>query len=181
MAMVCAAAHRAGARTAVLNATREASCCTSDAESGPSVKASPGGITVRPDDDVLSAVIDTVRVMSANETTQEFFNGYTRALLDRDAAAIAGHYAVPALIAFPDQAIAVTDAAQTVQFFEGAAAQYDGVSEATAAVDVVAETGHSIWADVTWSYDGNPAERNMYQLVRSAGSWKVAVLTPLEL
>lgn len=45
-----------------------------------------------------------------------------------------------------------------------------------------ASTGHSIWADVTWKYQGGaPDERNMYQLVRTDAGWKIAVLTPLEL
>jgi hypothetical protein len=34
---------------------------------------------------------------------------------------------------------------------------------------------------VTWRYDGDvPGERNMYQLVRTAGDWNIAVLTPLD-
>lgn len=122
----------------------------------------------------------SVDVMSANTTPQEFFDTYTRALLDRDAAAIADLYAVPALILFPEQAIAVSDSRQTEEFFTAAFGQYEGVSEARADVDVVAETGHSRWADVTWFHDGTRAERLIYQLVRSAGDWKIAVLTPLD-
>lgn len=117
--------------------------------------------------------------MTENTVAQEFFEAYTRALLARDAGAIADHYAVPALIEFPGQAVAVSEAGQTEEFFAGALAQYADVSDARAAVDVVAETGHSLWADVTWSYDGAPAERNMYQLVRVGQAWKIAVLTPL--
>jgi len=118
--------------------------------------------------------------MSADATAHEFFESYTRALLARDAPRIAAHYAVPALIEFPDQAIAVSDAAQTEQFFAAAIGQYDGVSAASAALTVVAEARHSLWVDVTWTYDGTPAERNMYQLVRADGSWRIAVLTPLD-
>jgi ketosteroid isomerase-like protein len=118
--------------------------------------------------------------MSAEAVAREFFDGYTRALLDRDVAAIAAHYAVPALIEFPDQAIAVSDTSQTEAFFAGAFGQYEGVTTASAAVDVVAATGHSVWADVTWSYDGGvPGERSMYQLVRTGDGWKIAVLTPV--
>lgn len=117
--------------------------------------------------------------MSENVIAQEFFDAYTTALLERDAKGIAGRYAVPALIEFPDHPIAVSDPAQTENFFAGAFGQYDGVTDARCTVSVVAETGHSLWADVTWSYDGAPAERNMYQLVRADGGWKIAVLTPL--
>ena len=117
--------------------------------------------------------------MTDNEITRDFFAAYTRALLDRDAAAIAGHYAVPALIAFPDQSIAVSDAAQTEQFFAGAFQQYEGVTTAEPLVTIVAETVHSIWADVTWIYDTVDPERNMYQLVLAGGRWRIAVLTPL--
>ncbi|WP_209374181.1 hypothetical protein [Brevibacterium renqingii] len=112
----------------------------------------------------------------------EFFDTYSRALINRDATAIADHYAVPALIEFPGQRILVTDASQTESFFAGAVDQYEGVTEADVAVSVVASTEHSIWADVTWTYHGGAAdERNMYQLVQTDDGWKIAVLTPLTL
>ena len=112
---------------------------------------------------------------------REFFDSYTRALLDRDAKAIAEHYAVPALIEFPEQAIAVSDARQTEEFFAGAFGQYEGVSTTRATIKVVAETGHSIWADVTWTHDaGAPQERLLYQLCRNDDKWTIAVLTPLD-
>lgn len=118
--------------------------------------------------------------MTENTIAREFFDTYTGALLDRDAAAIAAHYAVPALIEFPDQRILVTDAAQTEEFFAGAFGQYEGVVKAHATVSVVAATAHSVWADVTWDYDdAAPGERNLYQLVRIADGWRIAVLTPL--
>ncbi|MFB6394920.1 hypothetical protein [Polymorphospora lycopeni] len=117
--------------------------------------------------------------MSENPIARDFFETYTRALLDRDARAIAEHYAVPALIEFPDHPVAVSDAAQTEAFFAGAFGQYEGVTDARADVHVVAATGHSLWADVSWSYDGAPGERNMYQLVGTGQTWKIAVLTPL--
>lgn len=118
--------------------------------------------------------------MTTNRIAREFFETYSRALLDRDPKAIADHYAVPALIEFPDQAIAVSDPAQTEDFFAGAFGQYEGVTSTSADIHVVAETGHSLWAEVTWSYNGTPAERNVYQLVRANGGWKIAVLTPLD-
>ena len=119
--------------------------------------------------------------MTNSTIAQQFFDSYTRALLDRDAKAIAEHYAVPALIEFPDHPIAVSEASQTEQFFSGAFGQYDGVSTTHATIKVVAETGHSIWADVTWTHDaGVPSERLLYQLVRSGSDWRIAVLTPLD-
>lgn len=108
-----------------------------------------------------------------------FFDAYTTALTDRDEKAVAGLYAVPALILFPGQSLPVTDAAQTEAFFASAWEQYDGVREASARVSVLARTGHSVWVDVTWSHDGTPRERFVYQLVRDADAWRIAVLTPL--
>lgn len=117
-----------------------------------------------------------------NEVHTEFFATYTRALLDRDAATIAAHYTVPALIEFPGQRILVTDSRQTEDFFTGAFGQYAEVTQADADIKVAAQTDHSIWADVTWHYHGGaPDERNMYQLVITEEGWKIAVLTPLAL
>lgn len=113
------------------------------------------------------------------DTATAFFAGYAQALLDRDAQRLSSLYAVPALILFPQKPIPVTDAAQTAAFFDQGWEQYDGVEEAEFAVDIVASTGHSIWADVTWTYGGRPRERFIYQLVNDEGSWQVAVLTPL--
>lgn len=119
--------------------------------------------------------------MTNNTVAREFFETYANALLSRDAHRIADHYSVPALIEFPGQPIAVSDVSQTEAFFAGAFDQYEGVSEARTTIAVVAESSHSIWADVTWSYDGvTPGERNMYQLVRTGPGWKIAVLTPLD-
>jgi hypothetical protein len=126
-------------------------------------------------------VLASVGAMSEHTIAREFFETYTRALLDRDAEAIAALYAVPALIAFPGRLIAVADRGQTAAFFASAFGQYDGVTDARPAVDVVAEARHSVWADVTWTYTGPaPGERNMYQLLRGEdGNWRIGVLTPL--
>lgn len=118
--------------------------------------------------------------MSENTVATAFFESYRRALLARDAKGVAEHYAVPALIEFPDQAIAVSDSGRTEGFFAGAFGQYDAVTEVDADVRVVASTEHSVWADVAWDHHGGaPNERNMYQLIRVDGAWKIAVLTPL--
>ena len=129
----------------------------------------------------MSGFVRSVDTMTNSTIAQQFFDSYTRALLDRDAQAIAEHYAVPALIEFPEQAIAVSDARQTEEFFAGAFGQYEGVSRSDAAMEVVAATGHSIWADVSWHHHGGaPDERSMYQLVRNGDKWTIAVLTPLD-
>lgn len=119
--------------------------------------------------------------MNATAIAREFFDTYARALLDRNAKAIADHYAVPALIVAPGQLIAVSHAFQTEEFFASTFGQYEGISEVSPAVDVVATTRHSLWVDVTWTYDGTAAERNMYQLVQIEDVWTIAVLTPLDL
>lgn len=118
--------------------------------------------------------------MDHTDQTNDFFDSYARALLDRDAEQIADLYAVPALIVSPGQSIAVTDRSQTREFFAAGMSGYDDVIDATAEVTVLAQTGHSVWADVTWRYDGDPRERYVYQLVAGADGWQIAVLTPLE-
>lgn len=113
------------------------------------------------------------------EITESFFAGYEAALLAFDAVAVADHYAVPALVLFPGQAIAVSDRAQTEQFFASAWEQYHGVTSARRETKVLAATDHAIWADVRWSYPSAEPERFCYQLARVGEDWKVAVLTPL--
>ena len=109
----------------------------------------------------------------------DFFARYAQALLDRDAEKIADMYAVPALIAFPGQSIAVSERSQTRDFFATNWSGYDGVQEADPCVAIVARTDHSVWADVTWSYDGRPRERYVYQLLSGSAGWQIGVLTPL--
>ncbi|WP_193072419.1 DUF4440 domain-containing protein [Brevibacterium sp. FME37] len=111
--------------------------------------------------------------------SQQFFDAYAAAMLARDAKAIAGLYAVPALVEFPGQAVAVSDSSQTEQFFAASFGQYEDVDNVTADIRTVAETGHSSWVEVSWSYDGVPAERFIYQLVQTSDGWRIAVLTPL--
>lgn len=110
---------------------------------------------------------------------QQFFDAYAAAMLARDAKAIADLYTVPALVEFPGQAVAVSEPLQTEQFFAASFAQYEDVQDVTAAVTTVATTGHSAWVEVSWSYDGQPVERFMYQLVQTSDGWRIAVLTPL--
>jgi hypothetical protein len=43
----------------------------------------------------------------------------------------------------------------------------------------MAEAPGSLWADVTWSYDGQPRERFCYQLVERTDGYQIAVLTPM--
>lgn len=124
-------------------------------------------------------MLASVGVMTENETATEFFDRYRSALLDRDAEAVARLYAVPALILFPGQTIAVTDAAQTEQFFGSAWAQYEGITDTRVELRVPAETSGSVWADVTWHHDNATSERLMYQLVNTDDGWRIAVLTPL--
>jgi len=114
-------------------------------------------------------------------TAQTFFDEYAAALLARDEKRIARMYAVPSLILFPGQSVLVSSEQQTEQFFAASWAQYDGVDAVQRKVVVMASTPASIWADVTWSYDGEPRERFCYQLVEGAAGWQIGVLTPLEL
>jgi hypothetical protein len=117
--------------------------------------------------------------MTAHDVAQAFFERYAAALLARDESAVAAMYAVPALILFPGQAVAVSDAGQTEEFFAASWAQYDGVIEAEPHVVVMGEAPGSIWVDVTWSYDGQQRERFCYQLVERPAGHQIAVLTPM--
>lgn len=116
---------------------------------------------------------------TAQEKAQEFFERYAAALLARDERAIAGMYAVPALILFPGQSIPVSDAQQTEQFFAASWGQYAGVDEVSHTITIMGEAPHSIWADVRWSYDGAERERFCYQLLDGPDGVQIAVLTPL--
>ena len=53
------------------------------------------------------------------------------------------------LLVLTSEKLPVTDSAQTEEFFAAAIGQYDGVTRAGPEVTVIAETGHSLWADVT--------------------------------
>lgn len=81
---------------------------------------------------------------SAHDTAQDFVTDYARALLDRNSQRIAELYAVPALIAFPQQVIAVSDAEQTRNFFDQGWEQYEGIDEVSPSVHVIAAAEHSI-------------------------------------
>ena len=73
----------------------------------------------------------------------------------------------------------VSSAEQTRQFFSAAFPPYEGVTEATADITVLAQTVHSIWVDVTWQYDRGDGERLSYQLIEADSGWQIAVLTPV--
>ena len=113
------------------------------------------------------------------EKVDQFFERYASALLARDAKAIAGMYAVPSLILFPGRSIAVSDANQTEEFFASSWGQYEGVDAVDKQIVVMAEAPGSLWADVTWSYSGQPRERFCYQLVHGTEGYQIAVLTPM--
>lgn len=117
--------------------------------------------------------------MTQRAEVDQFFDEYARGLQARDAGAVAGLYAVPALIAFPAQSLAVADRSQTEAFLTSTWEHGGGGDDVSSDVRVVAETGHSVWADVTWRYGDDRTERFMYQLVDDAGTWRLAVLTPL--
>lgn len=116
-----------------------------------------------------------------HESAHAFFDRYAKALLARDEKAVAQLYAVPALILFPGSAIPVSDVSQTERFFASAWDQYEGVDAVDKRVEIIAEGPGSVWADVTWSYDGAPRERMCYQLIDGPQGWQIAVLTQLEL
>jgi hypothetical protein len=92
-----------------------------------------------------------------------------------------GMYAIPSLILFPGNSIAVSDARQTEEFFAASWEQYEGVDSVDQQVVIMAEAPGSVWANVTWSFQGQPRERFCYQLIEGADGYQIAVLTPMEL
>lgn len=118
---------------------------------------------------------------TTNEMVEDFFERYANALLARDAMAVAEMYAVPSLIVFPGNVIAVSSTQQTEEFFESSWQQYQGVDEVDREIVIMAEAPGSVWVDVTWIHDGSPSERMCYQLIEGADGQQIAVLTPLEL
>ncbi|GAC69878.1 hypothetical protein [Gordonia soli] len=106
-----------------------------------------------------------------------FFDIYGRALLARDEAAVAQLYAVPSLILFPGQSIAVSDARQTEEFFASNWEQYEGVQEAIPDIRLLGVAPETVWADVTWTFGGSVREHFCYQLVARDRGFQIAVLT----
>ncbi len=113
------------------------------------------------------------------QQVETFFDSYAEALLARDAKAIAGMYAVPALILFPGHPIPVSDARQTEEFFASSWGQYEGIHELAKELSLMGEAPGSVWADVVWSYGGGPREHFCYQLIDGAAGYQIAVLTPM--
>ena len=71
--------------------------------------------------------------------------------------------------------------ADRLEFGPTAARLASSAAEAEPSIEIAASSDVSIWADVTWSYDGPARERFVYQLVRRDERWQIAVLTPLTL
>lgn len=114
---------------------------------------------------------------ATQDNVDRFFENYAAALLARDAKAIAGMYAVPALILFPGTSIPVSDSRQTEEFFASAFGQYAGVDDVGRKTVIMGEAPGTVWADVTWTYGSRPPERFCYQLIDSAQGYRIAVLT----
>jgi len=108
-----------------------------------------------------------------------FFDRYSAALLARDAPTIATLYAVPSLILFPGQSIAVSDPQQTEQFFASSWAQYEGIDNIEKTMTVINQGPGTVWVDITWTYPGRTPEHFCYQLIQSAEGLQIAVLTVL--
>lgn len=127
----------------------------------------------------MSGLDATVDAMTDNSKVEQFFERYAAALLARDEKAVARMYAVPSLILFPGQSIPVSDAKQTEEFFAASWSQYEGIDAADKQIVIMGEAPGSVWADVTWSYGGQPRERFCYQLVEGTDGYQIAVLTPM--
>lgn len=144
------------------------------------VNTGQGHFYAPPEDDTsLTSFLPSVAAMTVtSDATTEFFDRYAAALLARDEASIAALYAVPSLILFPGQSIAVSDVKETEQFFAASWAQYEGVDAINKTITVMQEGPGTIWADVTWSYAG-AREHFCYQLVERPTGLQIAVLTLL--
>lgn len=118
--------------------------------------------------------------MTTTADVTRFFTAYREALLARDEKGIAAMYAVPGLILFPGNALAVSKEKQTEKFFASSWDQYEGVDDITPTIELLAEAPGTVWADVTWSHDGVVRERMVYQLVATDTGYRIAVLTPMD-
>ncbi|HMB91483.1 MAG TPA: hypothetical protein VKP65_11590 [Rhodothermales bacterium] len=116
---------------------------------------------------------------NSNKKVEAFFEHYASVLLARDAKTMAAMYALPSLILFPGNAIVVSNAQQTEDFFNSSWDQYEGVEEVNKQIAIMGEAPGSIWADVTWIYGGAPRERFCYQLIDGTQGYQIAVLTPM--
>lgn len=118
--------------------------------------------------------------MTTTETAvREFFDRYAAALVARDENAIADLYAVPSLILFPGQPVAVSDPQQTREVFAAGWSQYAGVESMDSTISVIKQGPGTVWVEVTWSYAGG-GEHFCYQLVERPAGLQIAVLTLLE-
>ena len=123
-----------------------------------------------------------VEAWTPTEITEgTFFDRYAAALLARDEVAVAALYAVPALVLFPGQAIAVSDRTQTEEFFASSWAQSEDVSKPSVTSASWPRATTPCGPMSAGRYDGAERERFCYQLARKDDGWQVAVLTPLPL
>ena len=130
---------------------------------------------------VLACFLSNVVPMTiTSSAVDQFFDRYATALLARDAKAIADMYAVPSLILFPGQSVAVSDAKQTEEFFASSWAQYEGVDTVDKAISIMGSGLATVWAEVTWSYAGDPREHFCYQLIEGSNGPQIAVLTLMD-
>jgi hypothetical protein len=128
----------------------------------------------------VSALIRIVTDMTdTSDKAHRFFERYASAPLAGDEKAIADMYAVRSLIVFLGESIPVSDVRQTEEFFASSWCQYDGVDSIDQRMVVMAEAPGTLWADVTWSYEGRPQERFCYQLVERGDGYQIDVLTPM--
>ena len=116
----------------------------------------------------------------SSSSVEQFFDRYASALLARDARSVAAMYAVPGLLVFPGQTVAVSDPRQTEKFFAGSWDQYEAVDTIDRTVSTVGATPSTAWVNVTWSYAGRDQEGFCYQLVDGPDGLQIAVLTPLD-
>jgi hypothetical protein len=121
-----------------------------------------------------------VAMTITSTAVEQFFDRYAAALLARDAIAIAALYAVPSLILFPGQSVAVSDSKQTEEFFANSWAQYEGVDTVDKTISTMGSGPATVWADVTWSYAGSAREHFCYQLIEGPNGPQIAVLTLLD-
>ena len=129
---------------------------------------------------MASLVSSLSLVTTTSSAVDQFFDRYAAALLARDAETIAALYAVPSLILFPGQSVAVSDPKQTASFFASSFAQYDGVDTIDKAILTMGSGPSTVWADVTWTYGGSAKEHFCYQLIDGPEGLQIAVLTLLD-
>ena len=120
----------------------------------------------------------------AEQDVRTFFNEYGQALGSRDAKAIAKHWGIPSLVVSDQGTVPVASSEEVEAFFSSSMQQYEGVAEARANIERVAELSENVVAaEIEWQHKDDQGrtrggERGHYMLSRQNGRLSIVVYAP---